>query len=234
MDSEAYADMLPWLVFVVIDRKSGLGVAWASGVAAGCAAGLVAWSYWRGRHAPLPRLALVLFAVCLVSALASPAWGHEVSLPRALTVLALSAAFFASLLFSPLSEAYTAQVVAPSVREDPRFRRVNLEMTSAWAVGSLAIGIACGTTALLRGAVAFTLLDWVTPLLLAAATILWAARRWELFRLEIDAALDHLPAKRPGNRVRVERAGAQGATSHDVVSEDAVIHRFPLHRERNV
>lgn len=223
MDTEAYADMLPWLVFVVIDRKAGLGVAWASGVAAGCAAGLVAWSYWRGRHAPLPRLALVMFAACLLSALASPVWDHEVSLSRALPVLVLSAAFFSSLLFSPLSEAYTAQVVAPSVREDPRFRRVNLEMTSAWAVSSLAIAMACGTTALLRGAVAFTFLDWVAPLLLAAATILWAARRWELFRLDIEAARDHLPAKAPGARA-----------SEDAVSEDAVIHRFPLGRERNV
>lgn len=186
MDAEAYADMLPWLVFLAIDRKSGLGVAWAGAGALTCSAGLVAWSYWRGRCALLPRVAVALFAVCLVSGFVFQSWNEQVSLPRALVVASLSALAFGSLLFTPLSETYTGPLVAPSLRDDPRFAKVNVEITLAWGVGSVAVAIASGTTALLPGAVAFTFLDWVTPLVLAAGTILWAARRWELFHLAVD------------------------------------------------
>jgi hypothetical protein len=187
MDAEAYADMLPWLVFIVVDRKLGLGVAWAAGGALVCDAGLVGWSYWRGRDALLPRVALGVFAFNLVLALVFPAWNHQVSLPRALVVLTLSVLAFGSLRFTPLSESYTVPLVAPGIREDPRFRRVNVQMTLAWGVGSLAVALACGTTALLAGHIAFTLLDWVAPLVLATITILWAAHRWELFRLSVDS-----------------------------------------------
>ena len=191
MDAEAYVDMLPWLVFVMMDRKLGLGVAWAGGSALGCSAGLAGWSYWRGRYALLPSIASGIFAVCLVSALVFPAWNDQVSLPRALVVATLSLLAFGSLRFTPLSETYTVRLVAPGLREDPRFRKVNVEMTVAWGVGSLVVALACSTTALLPGRLAFTLLDWVTPLVLATVTILWAARRWERFRLSIDAVPAH-------------------------------------------
>lgn len=187
MDAEAYADMLPWLVFIVVDRKLGLGVAWAAGGGLVCTAGLLGWSYWRGRYALLPRVAMGLFTACLVSALLSSDWNSQVSLPRALVVGTLSLLAFGSLRFTPLSETYTVSLVAPAIRDDPRFRKVNVEMTLAWGVGSLAVALACGTTRFVSGHVAFTLLDWVAPLVLAAATILWAARRWELFRLSVDS-----------------------------------------------
>jgi hypothetical protein len=194
MDAEAYVDMLPWLVFVMMDRKLGLGVAWAGGSSLGCSAGLVVWSYWRGRYALLPSIATGIFAACLVSALVFPAWNDQVSLPRALVVATLGLLAFGSLRFTPLSETYTVRLVAPGLREDPRFRKVNVEMTLAWGVGSLVVALACSTTALLPGRLAFTLLDWVAPLVLATVTILWSARRWELFRLAVDAdpALHHV------------------------------------------
>lgn len=187
MDAEAYADMLPWLVFLVIDRRSGLDVAWAGAAALVCAAALAGWSYWRGRYALVPRVAMALFAVCLVSGLASQPWDHQVGLSRALVVASLSALAFGSLALRPLSEAYTVPLVAPALRDDPRFDRVNVEITVAWGVGALAVAAASGTTDLLSGAVASTFLDWVTPLVLAAGTILWATRRWELFRLSVDS-----------------------------------------------
>lgn len=187
MDAEAYADMFPWLVFLVIDRKSGLGVAWAAGGALVCSAALVAWSYLRGRRALVPRVGMAVFAAFLVSAVASQPWNEQVSLPRALVVLSLSLLAFGSLRFTPLSETYTVPLVAPSVLEDPRFAQVNVEITLAWGVGSLAVAVATGTTALLDGAVAFTFLDWVTPIVLAAGMILWCTRRWELFRLAVDS-----------------------------------------------
>jgi|GEM_PF-1870274 len=249
MDAEAYADTLPWLVFLVIDRKSGLGVAWGGAGALVCSAGLVAWSYWRGRHALVPWVALVLFAGCLVSGLASPAWNGQVSLPRALVLLCLSVLAFGSLAFTPLSERYTGALVAPALRDDPRFSRVNVEITVAWGAGSLAVAVASATTALLSGAVAFTLLDWVAPLALAAGTILWATHRWEQFRLAVDSvATGHragVLAQRPDGAARIPflRHPAGAVVSGFVAAErrskgpdatgaeeGAVIRRLPLGR----
>jgi hypothetical protein len=253
MDAEAYADMLPWLVFVMMDRKLGLGVAWAGGGALACSAGLVGWSYWRGRYALVPRIALGIFAVCLVSALVFPAWNDQVSLPRALVVATLSLLAFGSLRFTPLSEAYTVPLVPPSLRDDPRFRKVNVEMTLAWGVGSLAVALACSTTALLPGRLAFTLLDWVTPLVLATVTILWVARRWELFRLCVDTvpAAHHvvdaaagsdlatrdvigLRARRPppsrGSRAPEPPEPARDGEPQGGGGRDAVIRQLPVRR----
>ncbi len=195
MDADAYADMFPWLVFLVIDRKSGLGVAWAGGAALACSAALVGWSYVRGRHPLVPRVGVALFAVLLVSGLESQSWNEQDSLPRALVIVSLSVLAFGSLRFTPLSETYTVALVAPAVRDDPRFARVNVQITVAWGVGSLAVAVATGTTALLADAVAFTFLNWVAPIVLAAAPILWCTRRWELFRLAVDSvAIGRKPA----------------------------------------
>lgn len=250
MDAEAYADVLPWLVFLVIDRKSGLGVAWAGAGALVCSAGLVVWSYWRGRGSLVPRLALPLFAACLVSGLASEAWNDQVSIPRALVLVSLSALALGSLPFTPLSETYTVPLVAPALRDDPRFAKVNVEITLAWGIGGLTVAAASAGTALLSGAVAFTFLDWVTPLVLAAATILWATRRWELFRLAVDSVPighdlgDAVPTLAPGHKtvgfpvapraprpLPVElagRPGGGGTSMSATQSEDAVIRRLPL------
>jgi hypothetical protein len=253
MDAEAYADMLPWLVFLVMDRRSGLGVAWAGGGALVCSAGLVGWSYWRGRYSLLPRVALVLFSVCLVSGLASQEWNQQVSTPRALTVLVLGALAFGSLRFTPLTETYTVPLVASSLLEDRRFRKVNVEMTAALGVGSLAVAVANATTVLIHGPVSITLLDWVTPLMLAGGTVLWAARRWELFRLTVDSVpIGHhvdeaaIPANVathralgfPGSGSPPPRAVpplklANPAEESDTGSQDAVIRRLPVRGRNN-
>lgn len=257
MDAEAYADMLPWLVFLVIDRKSGLGVAWASGGALVCSTGLAGWSYWRGRHALVPRAAMAIFAVFLVSGLASQSWNQHVSLPRALVLASLGALAFGSLPFTPLSEAYTVPLVAPALRDDPRFARVNVEITLAWGVGAIAVAVTSAATALLSGAFAFTFLDWVTPLVLATATILWSTRRWELFRLAVDsvavgrepgdatlpvqaAAHDYYGATFSARRPRpfpIELAGAaerrsSGQREPAEGTGGAVIRHLPPHRDR--
>jgi hypothetical protein len=213
MDAEAYADMLPWLVFVVTDRKMGLSVAWAAGGALACSVGLAAWSYWRGRFALVPRVGSCVFGLFLMSALIFPSWDEQVSLPRALAVLTLCLLSFGSLRFTPLSESYTVPLVAPAVREDPRFHKVNVDMTLAWGVGSLAVALASGTTALLSGRVAFTLLDWVTPLVLATITILWAARRWELFRLSVDSVTSGHPAGGATTELRLGRRDLAGSAT---------------------
>lgn len=237
MDAEAYADMLPWLVFFVVERRSGPTLAWASGCAVLAAAGLTGWAYWRGRAAPLPRLALVVFAALLVSGLGSGAWDHLVGSTRAVAAASLGVAALASLRFRPLSEAYTAPLVASSRRDGPGFLAVNRQISGSWAVGSLLVGASCATSDFEPDKVAFTLLDWVIPLAVACATLLWASRRWELFRLSLDATG---PVRDDDVRGRAVRAstvpplagvGGPGDGAHEP-PVGAVIHQLPLRRRR--
>ena len=233
MDVEAYADMLPWLIFVVVNRRSGLNVSWASGSAAVCSLGLVVWSYWRGLRSPLPRLGVVLFSSCLAVGLAVPWWNESIGLPRACMVGALSLAAFLSLWRTPLSEAYTTPLVAASTRRDARFRQVNVEITAAWGAGTALVALACGTTALLTDAYAFTFFGWVLPLVLAGFSVLWTARRWDLFRVAVEAtaSLEH----RFGAVVSLSAGGAVGDGEDEDEDEDdeegdAEIRPFPLRR----
>ncbi len=223
MDAEAYADLLPWLVFMVIDRRSGLGVAWAAGCAVACAAGLAAWSYWRGRRAPLPWVAMALLAACYVAALASPAWDSSVALSRSIAVLGLGASAFVSLRLTPISEAYTVPLVAPGVPDNPRFRQVNIEMTVALGVGSIVIAGVCALDEFANGSFAFTFMDWVAPLMVGMGTVLWATRRWELFRLSLEGAspADSV-ASQPARLHQDEPVGLSGG--------GAVIHQLPARR----
>lgn len=234
MDAEACADMMPWLVFLVIDRKSGLSVAWAASCAAACSLVLVSWAYWRGRRAPLARVSVVLFSLCYAAALASPSWDGQIRISRSLSMLVLSVVAFASLRFTPLCETYTTPLVAPGVRDQPRFRRVNVEMTLAWAIGSLLAGASCAAVAFVHGGgnLAFTFMDWVIPLLLAVASVLWVSRRWELFRLslvELEAAGEHeIVMLHSGNRASGADRDSDTAPERTVGAEVV-----PLRRRHN-
>lgn len=235
MDAEAYADMLPWLVFFVVDRRAGLSVSWAGGCAAIVAAALVAWSYYRGRRAPLVRVAVVVFGALFLSGVASAWWDDQIGPTRVAAATALSLATFVSLRFSPMSEPYTARNVAPAVREDPRYTKVNREITLSWAVGSLLVAVACGLPDVMGGPIALTFLDWVTPLLLFGGTLLWASRRWELFRLALDSTASGAPVRPPAPHFGQLREPA--ATRRDQQLDGgagAVIHPFPARRARHL
>lgn len=234
MDAEVYADMVPWLVFFVVDRRSGPSVAWAAGCAALTALGLVAWAYWRGRSAPLPWIAIVVFAAAFGAGLGSPTWDHLVGTTRAAAAASLGVAALVSLRLTPLSDAYTALLVAPARRHDPGFVRVNRQISRSWAIGSCAVAASCAASDVVRSRVTFTLLDWVIPLAVACATILWTTRRVELYRLLIDtprgrcgsealASAAVLPAV-----LEAQRCGDGGDAAPD--SADAVIRQLPIRR----
>lgn len=226
MDAEAYADMLPWLVFLVIDRRAGLSVAWAAGCATACSAALAGWSYWRGRRAPLPLVALAFFVPCFFAALALPAWNVDTGVSRSMAVLAISVSAFVSLRFTPLSESYTTPMVAPGIPTRRGFRRVNVEMTAAIGLGSLLGAVVCAVSTLVDGTFAFTFMDWVVPLLIATGTLLWATRRWELFRLSLDGAGSLGGEAQPPVQLRAYEPVDQ--------AEDAVIRQLPLDRPNRV
>lgn len=215
MDAETYTDLLPWLVFIVVDRKSGLGIDWASAAGAVSAGLLVGRAYWRGRPAPGAVIGLSVFCVSCVVAIFDPAWDRAVSDPRAAVVLVLALSALVSLGIRPLSESYTAGAVAPGIRGTSEFHRVNVEITAAWAVGGIVVAATFAASAVDSGPVALTLLNWIVPLVLLFGTYLWAARRWERFRVSTLAA---------GGP---DRAAAWLISGQRSQCEDAVIHRLP-------
>lgn len=194
MDADAYVDVLPWIVFVIVDRKSGLGLSWAGGTSALCAVGVLGWSHWQGRRDLAAWVGVVLFAGCFAAGLAVPGWAAHFAAVRPIAVAVLGATAFASLRASPLSRAFTAGQVRPSVRDDPRFLRVNFQITRAWGSGC-AVAAASYCIPLVSGSpVALTFSDWVLPLVVAAATVKWSADRWGRFRSQMWAEAD--PAAR--------------------------------------
>jgi hypothetical protein len=225
MDAEAYADMLPWLVFIVVDRKAGLGAGWAGACAAFSGGALAAWAFWRsGRRAPLPLLAVGVFGACFLVALVSPWWAGQVAITRALTVGALSVTAFVSIGsfgLRPLSEPYTASHVCAATRSDARFRRVNIEITRAWGVGALLAAASYGVAQIAHDDVGLTFFNWILPLAITGGTVLWAGRRWELFHLEVDAAA---AANSPSGRVDAARARPW------LDGDNSVIRRLPVRR----
>lgn len=227
MDADAYADMLPWLVFIVIDRKAGLDVTWASGGAVVCSAGLLSWEYWRGRRSPVPRLAFAVFGASLVAAVASPWWNAAIGLPRAVSIGALSLAALASVRWSPLSETYTLRLAPPALWSDRRFRKVNVEMTLAWGVGAALVAAASGTTDLMHDAYSLTFVAWLTPLLLAGGTVLWTSRRWQLFRLGTEGLPRASAVEGPETSLGLH--GGAGPAHLE-----AEIRRMPAEREQRV
>ncbi len=221
MDAESYADVLPWLVFLVVDRRAGLSVGWAGSTAAATAALVVGWAYWRGRRAPIAALAVGTFTACGLAVLPFHSWDSQVDDPRAVVVLALAVALLGSLGVRPMSLAYTAPKVAPAVAVREEYRRVNAQITAAWGVGALAVAASFAVSAVTHDVVGSTFLDWIVPMAVCLATGLWVARRWELFRLEVDAGAGERPGERiasalplPGWVPRRER--------------DAVVRRLPV------
>lgn len=225
MDAETYADLLPWLVFIVIDRKSGLGVAWAGGCAAATGVLLRLWAYWHGRRAPAASLAVAVFCASWVAALLVPWWDDQLSMSRSAAVLALSVLAFLSVRFNPLSDAYTSAQVAPGALGHPGFHRVNVEVTMAWGIGALLVSVSFAAGDLDKGPVGLTILSWVVPLVLAAATILWVARRWERYCLELE--------ERPASQLSEATVTPFPPRGWDDTA-DAVIRRLPLRGRGNL
>jgi hypothetical protein len=184
MDAEAYIDVLPWIMFVVIDRKTGLGLAWGGGCAAVCAAGLAAWSVWHGRRSLTAWVALALFTASYIVGMAISVEPEHSTVARAIALLVLALTAFCSLRSTPLSCTYTTAHVRPAAREDPRFDRVNAEITTGWGVGAMVAAGAYLVPLLSQTTVGYTFSDWVAPLAIAAVTLMWTARRWERFRLQ--------------------------------------------------
>ncbi|MGH9087784.1 MAG: hypothetical protein ACRDYZ_06675 [Acidimicrobiales bacterium] len=187
MDLEAYVDVVPWLVFVVVGRRAGLGIDWAAAAAVGCGAAIGTWSHWRGRRTPIGWVAVGVFGSIAVVALVvdRPAQWFEPTL-RAASVLGLAAAAFLSLHRRPLSEAYTAERVPVHLRAEEAFDRVNRRITVAWGVGALLVAGSFAAVGAASSAVPLTMFDWVVPIAVLGIVLRWVAVVWNSYLAGAD------------------------------------------------
>ena len=206
MDLEAYVDVVPWLLFMIIDRQSGLGVSWAAASAAACGLGIAAWSHWRRRRTPIGWVALATFGCLIVVGVAAnrpTTWFEPVI--RSGSVAVLAGAALASLGQRPLSEAYTVDRVSPSRRAEPAFAAVNRRITAAWAVAAVLVAASFGAEVFAPSSVGLTVFDWVLPIAVVACAVRWVAVQWTAYLVwtegptgtsTTDASLTTLPIGR--------------------------------------
>lgn len=182
MDLEAYVDVVPWLLFMVIDRRSGLGLPWAAVAAAGCGGGIAAWSYWRDRRTPIGWVAVATFGPLAVIGLVAnqPAQWFEPTV-RSASVAVLAMAALVSLRHRPLSEAYTSERVPPPRRAESAFIRVNRRVTAGWAATAILVAASFGGDAFVASPVGLTVFDWVLPIVVIACAVRWVAVQWTAY-----------------------------------------------------
>lgn len=180
-----WSDLLPWVVFAVVDRKTGLGVGWAGVCAVACAVALMAWGYWWARPSPVRWLAAGLFG-----ATAAVGFTQTISIPYALPRAAVFAVLGATALVSsagrPLSAVYSWPDVPSEQRRDGRFHRANVDITVVWGVAALCAATSFASLQVLTSAVDVTVFGWLVPLGVAAGTLAWTTRRWSLYCADID------------------------------------------------
>lgn len=187
MDLEAYVDVVPWLLFVVVDGRAGLGPAWAGVSAMGCGAAIAGWSHWRRRSTPIGWVAVAVFGSLVVVALVvvRPQPWFQPTL-RAASVLVLGLTAFASLRGRPLSETYTAERVAADRRAELAFARVNRRITCAWGVGAVLVAGSFAVVGAMPSALALTMFDWAVPMAVLGAVLRWAAVQWSTYEVDSD------------------------------------------------
>lgn len=211
MDLEAYVDIVPWLLFVVVDRRAGLGLSWAAASAMGCGLAIAGWSHWRGRRTPIGWVAVGVFGCLVMVALAvnrQQQW-FEPAL-RASSVTALGVTAFLSLRRRPLSEVYTAERVPAQRRDEAAFYQVNRRITAAWGTGALLIAGSFAGAAAMPSAIALTLFDWVLPIAILGVVLRWVAVQWAAYQVPLEVAgapsLVEAPVGRPvSDTLRVVR-----------------------------
>jgi hypothetical protein len=177
----AYSYFLPWLVFLMVDRGAGPGVAWAASVAAVCAAGNIALALYRGQRPYSSFATLLLFVGILLAALSMGAADVQTQDPRIrlFVAAAITAILACSLLVRTTTEDYLRSLVAPQVWATEALRRLNRQMTAGWAVSSAAVAVSFGLALVLTGPVARTLCDWLVPFIVALTLIRWDRKRWQ-------------------------------------------------------
>ena len=184
MGDEPYAAVLPWIIYAVVDRAHAGGPIWAG---AGAFITAVVLLLTSSRTDKRSRNVIMLGAVVWFGALTVAGAVHPSETGflthdgRALSAAGFVLIALASLTFSPAAAHYTKPHVRSSHWDDAGFRRVNVLITSIWAVTFAAIAIGHALAASLGTPEANTLLNWIVPIVLGAFAAHRSRLCWDEF-----------------------------------------------------
>jgi len=194
------AAFLPWLVFDLVARTGGDGVAFAA-IAALASALVVAMPRLRA-HAPttVETTGIVLFAGLAVAAgVVAP--GPTSLLDRAavpVTTGVLGLILLLSLLRVPASADYARASVRPSTAEGPRFAIINMTMSALWGVAFVLVAGSQSVAAFVAGPHVASVFGWLVPIALLVAVTKATAGLWsdyherDIDRAQSDSLVDGL------------------------------------------
>ena len=192
----AYIYFLPWVLFVIVDRSSGLGVLWAASTSLVCGVGILALVAYRKEHLFCGVGFVVTFGSTLISyaLMTNDAFHTLEPFARFIVSMGIGVVILASLLFTPASEDHLRSITAPSFWGTEEFRRANMRITSRWGITMLAVSIVYGAEALSSGGpIVRTVCDWFTPLLACLASVHWDGRTWHDLGTHISINTDGVP-----------------------------------------
>ncbi len=172
MTGRFYLGLVPWVIFAVVVRSGGQGIAWA-GLAGAVTATVVTFVSARpGSLKVLNVASVVLFAVLAVAGLLASQHGDTIQrYGRSLSAAGLGLIAFGSLVVAPVAGQYTREAVDESQWGSADFRRGNAVITIVWGVAALAIAVSHAFAGLIDTRQAATVLNWIVPIGVAVVAV---------------------------------------------------------------
>jgi hypothetical protein len=196
MGDKPYAMLLPWILFAVVARHSGDGVAWGSIAAVVAAVTLLITSRRPvgNIHNTLAIGAIVWFAGLGIAGLVWDDGGAFWRYSRFMAALGFVIIAFGSLAYRPMTEYYSRAYARPRLWHSHGFLRLNYQLTLLW--GAIFVGIAGAhfAAATVRIDQAYTVLNWVVPISLCAIGAHFGGTFWFDWTDELELEEDPLHA----------------------------------------
>ena len=179
MPSNPYISLIPWVVFSLIENRTGYSPEWAALGALAVAVAIALPSFARRSPKLLDIAAIVIFVGLTIAAFwLGPAHSQVIAdYGRAIAVGALSLFVFATLPFMPFTEQYARHSVAPEYWTTPEFKRTNLVFSAGWGAAFAAMALShliAGTDASNRHLGLF--FNWLIPIGLIVLMVRFMAR----------------------------------------------------------
>jgi hypothetical protein len=204
-----YIMFLPWVVFVLVARRSGLDVQWASWSALVVGLAILCIQARRRRSDLVLAGVLVVFvALLLVQFASGPAVGAFLEAQgRALVSAGVGLVLFASVATGhPASTTWGRRGVPPWAARTPEFHQLVRRTALEWACGMCALAGLFAAASVVGGPVGRTLFGWLGPLALCLVMVQLDAANWRRFSSAItlgddrrrtsNIGRDRLPARR--------------------------------------
>ena len=196
MGDQPYAMLLPWILFAVVARYDGEGVAWGAAAALIAAVTLLVTSR---RPVGNIRNTIAIGAIAWFSALGIAGvlwddggafWRHS----RVVSALGFVVIAFGSLAYRPATEYYSRAYVRSRLWNAHGFLRLNYQLTLMWGAIFVCIAGAHFAAASLRIEQAYTVFNWVIPISLCVIGAHFGRTFWFDWTDELELEEDPLHA----------------------------------------